>query len=131
MMNNVRLRPHHALCAQFFRGKGYDERFVEHMSGVLASLVVGDPAVILTNGCDVICAACPHKVGGTCATDDKVRGIDARAVEAMGLRIGDTLPWRALCERAEREIIRTGKLSDVCRDCEWIGICCGEEEQKN
>ena len=127
-MSHFQLRPHHALCAQFFRGKGYDERFVDHMRNLLAALDGGDATVTLTDGCDAICAACPHNDGGVCVTDEKVRGIDARAAEAMGLRIGDTLPWRALCHRARKEIILPGKLRDVCRDCEWIGICGGEEE---
>ena len=30
------IRPHHALCAQFFEGKGYSERFVGHMYQILA-----------------------------------------------------------------------------------------------
>ena len=129
-MEHVLLRPHHALCAQFFVGKGYDERFVQHMSAVLAALNGGDAAVTLTDGCDVICAACPHKVGGTCDTEEKVRGIDERAVEALALRFGDTLPWRALCERAQREIIRPGKLRCVCRDCQWIGICGQQDAER-
>ena len=127
MRSNLSLRPHHALCAQFFAGKGYSEAFVENMRAVLAALGGGETAVTLTDGCDVICAACPNNDGGMCAADEKVRGIDTRAAKAMGLRFGDTLPWRDLCERAEREIIRPGKLRAVCRDCEWIGIC-GEED---
>ena len=129
MREHIRLRPHHALCARFFVGKGYSEAFVENMRNILAALDGGETAVTLTNGCDAICAACPHSNGGTCATEKKVRGIDQRAMEALGLRIGDTLPWRELCEIAEREIIRPGKLRDVCRDCEWIGICGGNGEK--
>ena len=121
------IRPHHALCAQFFRGKGYSEAFVENMGAVLSALH-GGACVTLTDGCDAICAACPNNHGGVCATDEKVRGIDARAERAMGLHTGDTLLWRELCERSEKEIIIPGKVREICRGCEWIGLCGGGEE---
>lgn len=130
MMEQIWLRPHHALCAQFFAGKGYSRAFVENMRAMLTALGGGDTEVALTDGCDAICAACPNNNGGLCVTDEKVRGIDERAAEAMGLRIGDTLPWRELCERARREIIRPGALRDVCRNCEWIGICAGRDAER-
>ncbi len=125
-MKSLSLRPHHALCAQFFEGKGYSERFVENMREVLACLNNENPAIRLTVGCDVLCSACPNRVGGVCLTDEKVRGIDGRALEALKLKAGETIPWNKLSERAERDIIRAGKLGDVCRDCEWIGICAGK-----
>ena len=121
------LRPHHALCAQFFEGKGYSEAFVAHMYGVLAALE-RDGVVTLTDECDAICAGCPNNKGGVCETDEKVKAIDRRAIEAMGVRFGDTLPWRELSTLAKEKIVAAGKLKDVCCDCEWIGICEGKRE---
>ena len=126
-MNSLNLRPHHALCAQFFEGKGYSEAFVAHMYGVLKELECG-AAVTLVDGCDAICAGCPNERDGACETDEKVRAIDRRAIEAMGVRFGDTLPWRDLSALAKDRIIAVGKLKDVCRDCEWIGVCEGKRE---
>ena len=126
-MNNLKLRPHHALCAQFFEGKGYSEAFVAHMYGVLSELEHGG-IVTLTDGCDAICAGCPNEQNGVCETDEKVKAIDRRAIEAMGLSFGDTLPWRDLSTLARERILAAGKLKSVCRDCEWIGICGGKRE---
>ena len=50
----MRIRPHHALCAQFFVGKGYSEQFVEHMCRVLAELGRNGALVTLTVECDDI-----------------------------------------------------------------------------
>ena len=121
-MNSMKLRPHHALCAQFFVGKGYSDQFVAHMYAVLKELDRG-AAVTLVDGCDAICAGCPNACEGVCETDEKVRSIDRRAIEAMGLSFGNTLPWQDLSALAKEKIIAAGTLGDVCRDCEWIGIC--------
>ncbi len=126
-MNSLKLRPHHALCAQFFEGKGYSEAFVAHMYGVLSELDRG-AAVTLADGCDAICAGCPNERDGVCETDEKVRAIDRRAIEAMGLSFDDTLPWHDLSALAKEKILAAEKLKDVCRDCEWIGVCEGKRE---
>ena len=118
----MNLRPHHALCAQFFAGKGYSEAFVQHMYATLRVLEDGAD-VTLVDGCDAICEGCPNNRNGVCETDAKVNAIDRRAISAMGLSFGDTLPWRTLSALATQRIIAPGTLPDVCRDCEWIGIC--------
>jgi hypothetical protein len=58
-MNSLKLRPHHALRAQFFEGKGYSEAFVAHMYGILSELDRG-ASVTFVDGCDAICAGCPN-----------------------------------------------------------------------
>lgn len=122
---SIEIRPHHALCAQFFVGKGYSEAFVNHMYRVLESLSLDGALVTLADGCDEICTACPNKHGEVCETEAKVRGIDRRAAEAMGLNPGDSLLWRDLCSLARQKIIDPGKLEEICCDCEWIGLCNG------
>ena len=119
---NMPLRPHHALCAQFFTGHGYSEAFTEHMRRTLGALNDG-ASVTLVNGCDCICAGCPNNRNGVCETDEKVNVIDCRTLDAAGLAFGDTLPWRDLCALAEEKIIAPGALPSVCGDCEWIDLC--------
>ena len=97
------------------------------MYGVLSELEHGG-VVTLVDRCDAICTGCPKNRDGVCETDEKVRAIDRRAIEAMGVRFGDTLPWRGLSTLAKERIVATEKLKDVCRDCEWIGICEGKRE---
>ena len=126
----MNIRPHHALCAQFFVGKGDSEQFVEHMARTLSELNRGDTPVMLTDGCDTICAGCPNRTGNVCETEEKARAIDCRAIAAMGLRYGDTVPWRELCARAKDRIIAPGRLFEVCGDCEWIGVCTDVSERR-
>ena len=119
----MKLRPHHALCTQFFVGKGYSEQFVNHMFRVLAELNREGAIVTLTEECDEICAACPNNRSGSCETALKVAAIDHRVMEALNLKPGDTLHWKDLCALARRDIIEPGRLLEICADCEWIGIC--------
>ena len=105
---SIGIRPHHALCAQFFVGKGCSESFVTHMYGILSELKEDSAVVTLVDGCDAICEGCPNHREGVCETDEKVRAIDRRAIEAMGLRFFDTLPWRELSETAKQRIILPG-----------------------
>lgn len=125
-MSSLQLRPHHALCAQFFEGRGYSEQFVRHMYATLETLDRGASATLVED-CDAICAGCPNSRDGVCETDEKVRAIDRRAIEMMGVRFGDTLSWRDLSTLAKERIIAAGKLSNICRDCEWIGVCEGKK----
>lgn len=126
----MKIRPHHVLCAHFFVGKGYSERFVAHMEQTLAELGRDGAAVTLTDGCDELCSACPNNHGGVCETETKVRAIDGRAIAAMQLHFGDTAAWSDLCARAERGILAQGLLREVCGDCEWIDLCAGRETDK-
>ena len=122
-MEETRIRPHHALCAQFFIGKGYSPEFVEHMYRTLDNLGQEGSQVILTDGCDHICTKCPNNIDGICKTEARVRAIDGRALEAMGLKYGDVIQWRELCDHARKNVIVPGKLEEVCGNCEWFNIC--------
>ena len=79
----------------------------------------------MTNECDSICAECPNCKNGVCLSDEKVREIDRRAAQKMGLDYGDSVRWSKLCEAAAQTVIRPGLLRAVCGDCEWIGLCAG------
>ena len=121
--NNMEIRPHHALCAHFFVGKGYSEQFVEHMIKTLAALNCDGAVVTLTNKCDELCKQCPNNRNGACESDDKVRAIDIRAIEAMRLHFGETVLWSDLYSLAEHRVLEPGMLKEVCGDCEWIDLC--------
>lgn len=119
---SLRLRPHHVLCLQFFEGKGYSEAFVRHMIELTAQLA-DDPAVTLTEGCDAVCAACPHNCGGVCDTAEKTASFDRRALGYLGLSVGDSMPWSVLRDAARERMIAAGRLSEVCCGCQWLYIC--------
>ena len=75
-MSRMTLRPHHALCAQFFVGKGYSAQFVEHMKRVLSELDRGAD-VTLTDGCDAICAGCPNNRDARTGCPNRPAGLNS------------------------------------------------------
>ncbi|MGI6115915.1 DUF1284 domain-containing protein [Luoshenia tenuis] len=117
------LRPHHGLCLLFFTGKGYDAAFTRNMARVHASLK-GDPSqlVRLHCGADLLCAACPERVGERC-TSSKPVVYDRRVLRACGLREGEVIPFLELLEAVKRHILTAGKLETVCAGCQWLPIC--------
>ena len=117
-----KLRPHHGLCAGFFRGKGYDAAFTENMTAVVAALGA-DPAVELICACDVLCARCPHGESGVCDAARKVDRYDRAVLSLCGLSDGQKLPWSRFRAAVEEKILRPGDLEAVCGDCEWFSFC--------
>lgn len=119
----LEMRPHHALCSEFFRGNGYSEEFTENMAGTLDILSGGSKEILLTVGTDIICRRCPHNLRGICETAEKVRRYDLAVLSLCGLSEGDTVGWSRLQRLVREKIILCGKLSAVCGDCAWFGFC--------
>lgn len=119
----LKIRPHHALCSEFFRGKGYSEEFTENMADTLDFMGSRDTDILLTVGTDIICRRCPHNVCGVCETAEKVCRYDLAVLSFCGLSEGDTVKWSKLKKLVREKIILCGKLSKVCGNCAWFGFC--------
>ena len=147
------VRPHHGLCAEFFRGEGYSGEFVENMSAVLSELNSSDPLIRLTVGADRICFGCPNRKAkpctiitptlneykgfstfsplkgaagrqeNICETEYKVVRYDNAILGLCGLSDGSVLHWSEFRALVREKIISPGLLSQVCGDCMWFGIC--------
>ena len=114
-----RLRPHHGLCILFFEGKGYSEEFVRNMTDVTAALSAPSARVRTVSGTDLLCAACPHNKNGICDSSVKVECFDRKVTEICGLHIGEELKADDFFELVKENIIRAGRLREVCGNCEW------------
>lgn len=118
------LRPHHALCIQKFTGHGYDEAFTRHMTENVRELKERpETPVTIISGCDDLCAHCPNNENAACATEDKVRRLDAETLRLTGLAAGETVPWSELSAAARERILLTEDFRTVCGACEWFGLC--------
>lgn len=120
----VRLRGHHLLCLQGFRGYGYSETFTRELAAIVAALVA-DPETLVTvvAGPDAVCAHCPAPDNHHCRTR-RTELRDQRVLSRLGWRVGDELPWSAVLRRlAER--VRPSDLDHLCRSCPWLplGFC--------
>lgn len=124
--DSLTLRPHHALCIGFFRGKGYSDEFVENMAMVTRRLRAEDPSLSLRRTADAICRSCPNNCGGVCESADKVARYDDAVLRLTGLADGTQLHWSELRALARRHILEPGRLGEVCGDCQWFDICGNE-----
>ena len=117
------LRPHHGLCMAFFQGEGYNEGFTAVLAARLSELEGSTEPVALTVGLDVVCAPCPHSAGGVCDAAEKVEAYDRAVLRLCGLEEGEVLPFLRFVQLAQRQIIAPGRRREVCRGCQWDGLC--------
>lgn len=118
----VEIRPHHGLCAEFFRGEGYSGEFVRNMGRILAELDKSDPQVKPVTQRDVICEHCPNI--GKCG--EKAERYDKSVLKICGIGEGQALSWQEYRRLVREKIILAGRLREVCGDCQWAGICSGD-----
>ena len=79
-----------------------------------------NPLITLTGSCnDVLCSKCPNNKSQLCADNDKVASFDNACLKEYNLKIGDEIEWITLKDMAKSRIISQGKLSEVCKNCQW------------
>ena len=120
----MNLRPHHLLCIQKFTGHGYDAAFTDHMTSIVSELSGGGKAqILLTQGCDDLCRACPNNRGGSCTSLEKVAMMDSSVLDVCGLACGESAPWAELASRARERILETQEFNRICNCCQWFELC--------
>ena len=123
-MSVYKIRAHHGMCLSFFQGKGYSGEFVENMSRMKA-ILAENPEIILMDGPDDICAACPNRQTETCA--EKASRYDREVLRRCGLSAGERLPYREFSRKVIETILRPGVRAEICGDCQWSSLCRWEE----
>lgn len=121
----LKLRPHHGMCIQLFCGHGYSGGFVENLSRIRNRLS-GNPAqrVLLWNGTDCVCAACPKNRSGACESAEKVARYDEECLRACGLEFGGILSWDRFRGRVRQRILFHPSVRErICSDCLWNSLC--------
>lgn len=119
----MKIRPHHGLCAEFFRGEGYSGEFTKNMISVLSELNENNPEILLTVGTDEICRCCIHNVENHCKTAEKTARYDRAVLDICGFSDGETLLWEDFRSSAREKIICENRLAEICGDCSWYEIC--------
>ena len=123
-MSVYKIRAHHGMCLSFFQGKGYSGDFVEDMVRMKA-ILAENPEIILMDGPDDICAACPNRLTETCA--EKASRYDREVLRRCGLSVGERLPYREFSRKVIETILRPGVRAEICGDCQWSSLCRWEE----
>lgn len=122
-MDEILLRPHHALCIRFFEGKGYSGEFTRHMDEIIRRLQEPGQYIALVDEEDEICRKCPNYLENGCRQKEKVKGYDGQVIDMTGVSYVEKIDFRRLQEMVEKKIMETGKFHEICRDCVWAEIC--------
>ena len=121
-MSILQLRPHHALCIQFFCGNGYSKEFTENMQCII-DIINKQTKVKVTLGKDMLCEKCPNLKNGKCVSDKKVSDYDNKVLELCRFNYGDIISAEQFFSQAKEKIIDCNKLSTVCKNCQWTQFC--------
>lgn len=121
----IRLRPHHLLCIQNYKGKGYSLEFTENMDKIVETLKhnSGEEIKIIFSTDDV-CNKCPNKQDeDLCISNYKVKLIDNKVITYLDLK-EDIYRYNYLVELL-KAVIDKNSFSDICGECEWYkkGVC--------
>ncbi len=124
----IRLRAHHLGCVQGFAGHGYDAPFTARLRAIALSLRNGlSTPIVLVDGIDDVCDACPHRDGTSCAkdagADARVRSHDAAFCKALGLPAQGHVTIADVSGRIVRDPSTRRAIRDACSGCPWTGAC--------
>ena len=116
-------RGHHLICLHFYKGEGYNDDYIEHLSNTLELAEKG--AIEICEGADCICAKCPNLSDDNCAyyenAEADIRRMDATALDLFGLSPDTSIPWKEVREKVEK--IFHDWYGLYCKDCNWISAC--------
>ena len=134
-----RLRGHHFICLQFFRGEGYSSGFVDNLTAVIERAT--SKRAVLVDRADDVCLACPGLgADGTCSDPNagelEVRRLDRLAGEILGVEPGFHLSLTDARALLAADAIGAGCWRfEACAGCSWEHVCekgwvalLGEEE---
>lgn len=120
----VRLRAHHLLCLDQFRGLGYSPLFVANFRRVREELADPETVVEITAGPDAICAACPWLQGPDCGRGEGAARRDRLVLARLGLAAGTRMSAAALRAAFAAACPAAVRL-ELCEGCSWLmrGVC--------
>lgn len=139
MNGGARLRGHHLICLQFFRGQGYSSSFIDNLNAVVDYATTNK--ALLVSCADDVCRGCPGLAfDGTCsdpnAGEVEVRRLDRLASDILGVEPGFYLSMADARALLASDAIGAGAWRfEACHGCSWEHVCekgwaklLGEEE---
>ena len=118
-----KLRGHHLICLQFYRGEGYSEDFVKNLESVLER--AKERGVLIVEGADDVCRSCPYLIDGKCSykegAEEEIRYLDMLALTLLGLSAERVVNWEEVREKVFG-ILDEWK-DKACEECEWRKVC--------
>lgn len=122
--STVKLRGHHLVCLHFFKGEGYNFKFLENLETILEEVEKGYDVEICL-GADDICKKCPYLIKNRCLYDEdaeeEIREMDRKALRLLRLRLNEKVTWKSLKEEIPKIIHEWSK--KYCEECDWKKAC--------
>jgi len=118
----AKLRGHHLICLNFFRGEGYSEDFIRNIYSV-----IGKEIIEIVTGPDDVCSRCPYLKEDMCNnpeySDEMILLQDSEALRLLEFKPGMRVDWRMISDKL------TGIMGDwkarFCRECGYRNVCFG------
>lgn len=119
----MKIRAHHLLCVLGYRGKGYNEEFIENMDSVVEKLNYNPTIEILTSP-DKICGKCPHMKSFMCEKEHYIKTLDNKVVSALNIDLGSRYTYETIL-RLIKNHMTLDIHEKICKDCSWysLGLC--------
>ncbi len=118
----AKLRGHHLICLNFFKGQGYSEDFIKNIY-----LVVRKEKLEIVEGPDEVCLRCPYLKETKCSsneyTEEMIRHQDKVALDLLGFKPGMIVDWGMISGKLP-EILEEWK-EKFCWDCGYRKVCFG------
>lgn len=118
-----KLRGHHLICLNFFKGEGYSQVFVDNLYEVLKK-----KDIEIVEGPDEVCAKCPHLKDNKCANDeyseDAIQTQDRNALKLLNYESGQSVKWEMIASLLP-DVLDDWK-KQYCNTCRYRKVCFSE-----
>lgn len=121
-MDIMKLRGHHLICLQFFKGEGYSKIFVENAKQIVENWGENDAEIV--NDADDICKSCPFLKNERCnhpKYKKEIEKVDELALKLLGLSVGGKVR-KSFVKKQLLRILNEWK-ERACKNCEWKKLC--------
>ncbi len=116
----AKLRGHHLICLNFFRGEGYSEDFIKNIYSIIEK-----EEIEIVKGPDDVCSRCPYLRNDKCSsqeyTDENIMLQDKEALKLLRLSPGMIVDRKSVLAKIP-QIIEKWK-EKFCLDCGYRKVC--------
>lgn len=129
--NSIKIRAHHLLCMQNFKGFGYNRDFINNMENVIEEINSSPELELeIVSKCDIICSHCPHRKDNKCtkepASARELKNLDTRVLKDLNLKEGTKVKAGEIVSLVKDKLSKdTSYIKNTCKECEWKEICIG------
>ncbi len=123
-MNKIKIRAHHLLCIEGFKGLGYSKDFVENMKKIILQLSNVN-SVFITAQIDDICAKCPYSFKNKCNNSygRPPEYMDENLIKKLGISKDTQIDYQEVRKKIYEVFKRKEDLFGICDKCGWKDVC--------